>query len=377
MTPEEFAAQWIAPGDTYVRATSGADLAAALRLLASRWEHVGVIAPTALRVNAHALGDEQFARLAAVDELARGVVQETSWRPGGGGQQYHTGHDNVQIVAHMTPGNLAELVHKQSGGWGGYEGTCGAQCACGVTYDNFATLGEASALLDGHIATANAAIPAPPAAEEEPEPEPVPLAADDEARLILRDWAAYGPAFEVAKVDPLYRHVVLHVETAEGVDRFAEFLASAAKNVERLYGSRTYEVMGTHETLPGWAVFVQRHEPPTAVVARIPDERVEEIEDQVNKAFLEGQDDDYIRAVPVLGDPGSALTGSIHSFALSDGTRFRCDLKRKTPHCWVVTHRPCPACGFVVMLEQLGVRPYPIPTHTAPGGAAFCPGVNR
>lgn len=100
------------------------------------------------------------------------------------------------------------------------------------------------------------------------EPEPLSVA---EVRLMLRQWEAYGPEFDVAKVNPEFRHVVLHVAAAEGVDRFAELLTDAGKNIAELYGDRTYEVMGTHADLPGWTVFVQRHEPAEvrAAAARI------------------------------------------------------------------------------------------------------------
>lgn len=46
--------------------------------------------------------------------------------------------------------------HMQVSGWGGVPGECGAECACGVTYDNFDTIAEASELLDEHIVKANA-----------------------------------------------------------------------------------------------------------------------------------------------------------------------------------------------------------------------------
>lgn len=43
--------------------------------------------------------------------------------------------------------------HAEVGGWKGEgPGTCGVECACGVTYDNFDSLAEASELLARHIA---------------------------------------------------------------------------------------------------------------------------------------------------------------------------------------------------------------------------------
>jgi hypothetical protein len=47
-------------------------------------------------------------------------------------------------------------VHERAGGRAGGPGDCAVWCACGVTYDGFDTIAEAGALLDEHIATANA-----------------------------------------------------------------------------------------------------------------------------------------------------------------------------------------------------------------------------
>jgi len=44
------------------------------------------------------------------------------------------------------------LAHREISGWGGVPGECGVQCVCGVTYDGFDSLAEASALLARHIA---------------------------------------------------------------------------------------------------------------------------------------------------------------------------------------------------------------------------------
>lgn len=46
----------------------------------------------------------------------------------------------------------ARRTHYQAAGWGGVPGECGGECACGVTYYGFDTIGEASVLLDRHIA---------------------------------------------------------------------------------------------------------------------------------------------------------------------------------------------------------------------------------
>lgn len=50
------------------------------------------------------------------------------------------------------------IEHMQVAGWGGVPGECGVECACGVTYDNFDTIAEASELLDQHIEAARAAV---------------------------------------------------------------------------------------------------------------------------------------------------------------------------------------------------------------------------
>ncbi|PZG05800.1 hypothetical protein C1I95_32475 [Micromonospora craterilacus] len=56
--------------------------------------------------------------------------------------------------------------HRMAAGWKGEPGECGAECACGVTYDGFDSLGAASELLDRHIAIANqSALPPVPAGE--------------------------------------------------------------------------------------------------------------------------------------------------------------------------------------------------------------------
>jgi hypothetical protein len=53
-----------------------------------------------------------------------------------------------------TSGNPARRAegHYQTSGWGGVPGECGAECVCGVTFDGFDSIAEASALLDGHMA---------------------------------------------------------------------------------------------------------------------------------------------------------------------------------------------------------------------------------
>jgi hypothetical protein len=47
-------------------------------------------------------------------------------------------------------------VHEMVRGWGGVPGGCGAECACGVTFDGFDTLTEATAMLADHIAAETA-----------------------------------------------------------------------------------------------------------------------------------------------------------------------------------------------------------------------------
>ncbi|MCX5066958.1 hypothetical protein OOJ91_13985 [Micromonospora lupini] len=47
----------------------------------------------------------------------------------------------------------AEAEHRVSSAWKGGPGECGAQCACGLTYDGFDTLKEPSDLIDRHVAT--------------------------------------------------------------------------------------------------------------------------------------------------------------------------------------------------------------------------------
>lgn len=56
------------------------------------------------------------------------------------------------------PKNATIAKHYESGGWKGVEpGTCGVECACGVTYDGFDSLAEAAEFLARHIKTANSA----------------------------------------------------------------------------------------------------------------------------------------------------------------------------------------------------------------------------
>ena len=53
-----------------------------------------------------------------------------------------------------TSGNPARRAggHYETAGWTGGPGECGVECVCGVSYDGFDTIAEASALLDDHIA---------------------------------------------------------------------------------------------------------------------------------------------------------------------------------------------------------------------------------
>lgn len=54
-------------------------------------------------------------------------------------------------AAGVTPEPIAE--HYETGGWKGEgAGTCGIECACGVTYDGFDSLAEAKLQLSWHIA---------------------------------------------------------------------------------------------------------------------------------------------------------------------------------------------------------------------------------
>lgn len=43
-------------------------------------------------------------------------------------------------------------VHYLAVAWGGVPGECGAECACGVTWDGFDRIGDATELLDQHAA---------------------------------------------------------------------------------------------------------------------------------------------------------------------------------------------------------------------------------
>lgn len=42
--------------------------------------------------------------------------------------------------------------HRFTAGWGGVRGGCGAECACGLTYDGFDTLKEPGDMIDRHAA---------------------------------------------------------------------------------------------------------------------------------------------------------------------------------------------------------------------------------
>jgi hypothetical protein len=60
----------------------------------------------------------------------------------------------VEKAAESEPEPVAAPAeHHQSGGWKSTApGTCGAECACGVTFDGFDTLAEAVELVERHIA---------------------------------------------------------------------------------------------------------------------------------------------------------------------------------------------------------------------------------
>jgi len=60
----------------------------------------------------------------------------------------------AEVAALKTTAGTDAPAHEQVSGWGGIAGECGAACACGTTFDNFDTLGEAVALLSRHIADA-------------------------------------------------------------------------------------------------------------------------------------------------------------------------------------------------------------------------------
>jgi hypothetical protein len=60
--------------------------------------------------------------------------------------------------------------HCQVSGWTGPPGKCGAQCACGTTFDGFDSIAEAVAQLERHIADAASGQP-----EQRPEPAVVDL----------------------------------------------------------------------------------------------------------------------------------------------------------------------------------------------------------
>lgn len=65
----------------------------------------------------------------------------------------------------LVPAPIA--VHYETSGWKGKgPGTCGVECACGVTYDNFDSLAEAAELLARHIEAANSPTGLTKAADE-------------------------------------------------------------------------------------------------------------------------------------------------------------------------------------------------------------------
>lgn len=75
------------------------------------------------------------------------------------------------------------VTHHEVAGWGGVPGDCGVECACGVSFDGFDTIAEASTLLAQHVDDHTVAHPAwcspeqcwaYPAGEDEPEPSKKP-----------------------------------------------------------------------------------------------------------------------------------------------------------------------------------------------------------
>lgn len=68
----------------------------------------------------------------------------------------------------QTPG------HQQVAGWSGGAGECGAECACGTTFEGFDSIGAALLLLEEHIADPAEPGPPPVVDERAPDlPEPV------------------------------------------------------------------------------------------------------------------------------------------------------------------------------------------------------------
>lgn len=51
------------------------------------------------------------------------------------------------------------IEHKQTAGWSGGGGSCGAECACGVVFGNFDTPIEAREQLDAHIEDERVKVP--------------------------------------------------------------------------------------------------------------------------------------------------------------------------------------------------------------------------
>lgn len=200
----EFAARWL-DGHYAAQPTSGEQIAACLRAAADVFEKVGPIARVKLDVHASVFGDRAAERVDTVDELCHAVGQTPSWWRAGEGHQYgcsSEGRSGVSVVSHLTSDLYAEL---------------------------------------GIKAAVNR----------------LPM---DQVKERLRTWVEAGwPMVKLA--DGLAPdHLVLHVRTAEDVDMYTRRLTDAQPNIDHLYGADVYEVMGSHPDMPGWTIFVQRHE---------------------------------------------------------------------------------------------------------------------
>jgi hypothetical protein len=84
--------------------------------------------------------------------------------------------------------------HYQSAGWGGEPGQCGVECACGTTFDNFDTIAEAAALLDGHINDV----------EAEPDGPTVPAGQAQRGTLLAHVVDGENIGIEVRHVEPYH-----------------------------------------------------------------------------------------------------------------------------------------------------------------------------
>jgi hypothetical protein len=137
----------------------------------------------------------------AVSNRARGLVDETE------DERCPDCGESLREIALGTLGHIPgeacapvePVEHREVSGWKGEgdgTGTCGVECACGVTYDNFDSLAEAGELLKVHIEAATSPIEAEPVV-------PHACGPDCECRADEPDGTVIGRA-AVDEPDPCY-----------------------------------------------------------------------------------------------------------------------------------------------------------------------------